>query len=205
MGNSKESEERKKQILDAAEALFSAKGYEKTSTADILEKVGIARGTMYYHFRSKEEILDALINRTIQGIVRKTRFVLTYSIPAPQKIAAFIGAAKVDSSVGKEIAEHAHKPQNALMHQKIMNSLLAELTPIASKIIQDGIAEGSFSTEFPKETAEMLLIYSSVAFDDLNEADAEECAKKAAGFIFNMERLLGVKNGTFSEIISQIN
>ncbi|MCH5250603.1 MAG: helix-turn-helix transcriptional regulator, partial [Lachnospiraceae bacterium] len=59
VGNSKESaEERKKEILDIAEELFTTKGYDKTSTTDILERVGIARGTMYYHFKSKEEILD---------------------------------------------------------------------------------------------------------------------------------------------------
>ena len=59
----KEAAERRKEILDAAEQLFAAKGYDKTSTNDILEKVGIARGTLYYHFKSKEDILDAVIDR----------------------------------------------------------------------------------------------------------------------------------------------
>lgn len=205
MGRSQESENRKMQILDAAEALFSAKGYENTSTTDILESVGIARGTMYYHFRSKEEILDALIERTIQGIVHNVRPVLSYPVTAPQKIIAFIGAAKVDSEIGKEISDNAHKPQNALMHQKIMNLLLAELVPIAAQIIQDGVEEGSFSTAYPAETAEMLLIYSSVAFDDMNERTAEEQARKTAGFVSNMERLLGVRSGELAEIINHIN
>jgi AcrR family transcriptional regulator len=59
----KEAKERKNEILDAAEELFAAKGYEETSTGDILDRVGIARGTLYYHFKSKEDILDALIER----------------------------------------------------------------------------------------------------------------------------------------------
>ena len=61
MANSKEAEERKKEILDIAEELFTTKGYDNTSTTDILERVGIARGTLYYHFKSKEEILSVKI------------------------------------------------------------------------------------------------------------------------------------------------
>ena len=64
----KEAAERKNEILDAAEELFAARGYEETSTGDILDRVGIARGTLYYHFRSKEEILDALIGRLNQAM-----------------------------------------------------------------------------------------------------------------------------------------
>ena len=205
MSNGKDAEERKKEILDVAEELFTTKGYDNTSTTEILERVGIARGTIYYHFKSKEEILDALIDRITQGIVHNVKSVLTYEATAPQKIIAFIGATKVDSAIGKEITDHAHKPQNALMHQKILNSLLAVLTPIAAEIIQDGIKEGSFSTDYPEEAAEMLLIYSSVVFDDINEITEAEREKKVTGFVFNMERLLGVKPGELSEIISCIN
>ena len=59
----KDAEERRNEILDVAEVLFGTKGFEQTSTNDILEKVGIARGTLYYHFKSKEDILDAMIER----------------------------------------------------------------------------------------------------------------------------------------------
>lgn len=205
VGHSKEAEERKKEILDIAEELFTAKGYDNTSTTDILDRVGIARGTIYYHFKSKEEILDALIDRITQGIVRNVKSALSNDAPAPQKIISFIGATRVDSAIGKEITDHAHKPQNALMHQKMMNSLLAELTPIAAGIIRDGIKEGSFSTDYPDEAAEMLLVYSSVVFDDMNEITEAEREKKVAGFVFNMEKLLGVKSGGLAEIISHIN
>ena len=65
----KEAAERKNEILDAAEELFAARGYEATSTGDILDRVGIARGTLYYHFRSKEEILDALTERITRAVM----------------------------------------------------------------------------------------------------------------------------------------
>ena len=59
----KEAEVRKNEILDVAEELFAVKGFDGTSTNDILEKAGIARGTLYYHFKSKEEIMMAVAEK----------------------------------------------------------------------------------------------------------------------------------------------
>lgn len=110
----------------------------------------------------------------------------------------------VDSAIGREITDYAHKPQNALMHQKMQNAFLAVLLPIAAEIIKEGMSEGSFSTNYPLEAAEMLLIYSSVIFDDINEMDEGEMERKATGFVFNMERLLGIQQGSLSQIMEFI-
>jgi AcrR family transcriptional regulator len=53
------------EILDVAEPLFAANGYRKTTISDIAKEIGGARGLLYYYFKSKEEILEALINRQI--------------------------------------------------------------------------------------------------------------------------------------------
>ena len=204
MRNVKEADERKKEILDIAEELFVKKGYDNTSTSDILERAGIARGTLYYHFKSKEEILDALIGRNVQTILAAVKAAVKSQNSAMMKLTAFIGALKTDSPIGREITEYAHRPQNALMHQKIHSSTLAALMPIAEEVIRCGIAEGYFNTDYPDESAEMLMIYSSTAFDDLNELTDEERVKKAAGFVYNMERLFGMPNGSLSDMVKYI-
>ena len=136
VANSKEAEARRSEILDVASELFTLKGYDSTSTNDILDRVGIARGTLYYHFKSKEEILDALIDRILQGVVQNVRAALSVMETAPQKLVAFVASLKVDSPVGDEIVDHAHKPRNALMHQKILGAMLSTLTPIAAEVIK---------------------------------------------------------------------
>jgi TetR/AcrR family transcriptional regulator, transcriptional repressor for nem operon len=50
------------QIIEAADQLFYRKGFEHTSFADIADDVRISRGNFYYHFKSKDEILSAVIN-----------------------------------------------------------------------------------------------------------------------------------------------
>lgn len=53
------------QIVEAADELFYRQGYESTSFADIAATVGISRGNFYYHFKTKDEILDTVIARRL--------------------------------------------------------------------------------------------------------------------------------------------
>lgn len=51
----------REQIVEAADRLFYEHGYARTSFADIAGAVQISRGNFYYHFKTKDEILDAVI------------------------------------------------------------------------------------------------------------------------------------------------
>ena len=103
----KDAHERKNEILDAAEALFAVKGYEETSTGDILSRVGIARGTLYYHFQSKEEILDALIERMTRNLIARAGKVSEdRSLPVVERIVRTIASLNLEegeASIGHEV------------------------------------------------------------------------------------------------------
>jgi AcrR family transcriptional regulator len=47
--------------------LFFTKGYAKTTVNDVLQEIGIAKGTFYYYFKSKEEVMDAVVMRFIDA------------------------------------------------------------------------------------------------------------------------------------------
>lgn len=53
--------ETRRQIVDVADRLFYEHGFEATSFADIAKDVGLSRGNFYYHFKTKDEILNAVI------------------------------------------------------------------------------------------------------------------------------------------------
>ncbi len=57
----------RERIEEKADALFYEAGFEATSFADIADAVGISRGNFYHHFKSKDDILDAVINRRLSG------------------------------------------------------------------------------------------------------------------------------------------
>lgn len=59
------SQSTRDQIIEAADRLFYEQGFAHTSFADIADAVNISRGNFYYHFKSKDEILDAVIDRRL--------------------------------------------------------------------------------------------------------------------------------------------
>lgn len=201
----KDAEERKNEILDVAERLFETKGFDGTSTTDILNEIGIARGTLYYHFKSKEDILDAMIDRMTGSLVANAGEIAAQKdVPVLQRLTQMMLALNVNNDLGHEIMEQVHKPQNALMHQKMQERLLAEVNPIVTALIEEGIAQGICQTDHPAEVAEMTLLYSSTVFDDLIEYSGEERQVKIAAFIYNLERLLGMERDSLREVILPI-
>lgn len=201
----KEAEERRNEILDVAEELFALKGYDATSTNDILNRIGIARGTLYYHFESKESILDAMIERISNSLIAKASVVASRNdIPVVDRIVQSIMSLNVESRIGDEIMKQVHKPQNALMHQKMQEYLQSKIVPIITKLVEEGIEEGIFKTDYPKQTVEMLLLYSAEAFDAQNELTNEQMLERMNAFIYNTERLLGAKSGSMKESMKQI-
>lgn len=194
----KEAMERRNEILDVADELFGQKGFDGTSTNDILEKVGIARGTLYYHFKSKEDIMDALIERYNAQILGAAKEIAANkSIPVHERIIRVVMALNISNGNGKEIIDHIHKPQNALMHQKIQKVIMNGLPPIMTEIIREGIEQGLFSTPYPYECMEMIVAYTNTVFDDdMVDMTDEERASRIPAFVFNVERLLGVESGS---------
>ena len=203
----KDAEERREEILDVAERLFSTKGFDHTSTNDILEGVGIARGTLYYHYKSKEDILDGVIERmTNRMMVDAKKIVQNKTMSFQERLTESVLALNVDSKLGEEVMAQVHRPQNALMHQKMQKHLLAGINPLLTELLGEGIALGICHTAYPKEVVEMIMLYANTAFDDLDMAEMsqEEREQKMAGFIYNVERLMGMEEQSLQETIMKI-
>ena len=196
----KDAEERRNEILDVAERLFCAKGYDNASTNDILTEIGIARGTLYYHFKNKEDILDAMIDRILDEIIRKAKNIaLNESMPVLERLTKTVLAANVDTKTGDMILEQVHKPQNALMHAKMQEKLLSQLVPLFVKIIEDGIAQNLMQTDYPEDTIQMLLMYSNSVFDESIAYSRDVKKRKVLAFINNVEILLHMEKGSLLE------
>ena len=197
----KEPEERKKEILDAAEKLFAERGYEAATVNDILDAVKIAKGTFYYYFKSKEDVLDALIDRRISEGVEKAEQIAASPLPTIQKIIEIMMAQKPQNQIQENFTSVLHEKDNAKMHQKSITQYVLRLSPCLGKVVREGIEAGIFSTPFPNESAEILLSAGLVLFDDdYFKWTKDEAAAKTAAFLTVMERALGAKAGSFSEM-----
>lgn len=196
----KEAEVRKNEILDAAASLFAQKGFDHTTTNDIMNVVGIAKGTLYHHFKSKEDIMDALIERqTAQVLAAAGRIAGDRGIPVEERMIRTIQALHIEvegETEGKELIDQLHRPQNALMHQKMKQIILRRVPPMMAGIVKDGIDQGIYSTPYPLECMEMTVCYLDIMLDDnVFELAGEQKREKVRAFLFLLERLLGVKEG----------
>ena len=198
MSDPKPTEERRSEIVEAARTLFLSKGYEATSTVDIMKAVGIAKGTLYYHFSSKEEILDALLSDITDNMAKAAApFGNNSELSIPDRIIGVIRAINIEGSKDEGMLEAIHLPQNTLFHQKSHTLTIEKISPIMVKIVGDGISQGFFSTKHPESAVHMALSYS---LTDIGEAggDPEELA---AGFVYNLERMLGAKEGSLNKLM----
>lgn len=198
----KDPEERRNEILDAAEMLFSTKGYSKTTVNDILQEVGIAKGTFYYYFKSKEEAMDAIVMRFIESGVRVAETIANDpKLKASEKLFQILMAQQPETGKKEQMIEQLHQVNNAEMHQKSLVETIQQLTPILTEVIEQGIEEGIFQTPYPKESVEFLLVSSQFLFDEgIFKWQAEELMQKAIAFSYVTEKVLGAKQGTFDYI-----
>lgn len=194
----KEHDERKGEIIAAAAQLFAQKGYDKCSVNDILSAVGIAKGTFYYYFKSKEEVLDAVIGKTETLLEERARAAAEGGGMSPvEKLLAVFLAIRVEDEAGAELLEEMHKPENSLLHQKSLVSTVEGLTPILTKVVEEGIGEGAFRCAYPREYMRIFLLSALTLTDDgVFELSPEEKRQQFCALISLLEQMLGTETGS---------
>src|ERR1700687_3339714 len=81
----------REEILDAAAELFTNQGYASTSTRRIADAVGVRQASLYHHFATKDDILDALLTGTVDEPLRLAAELLDEEGPAAPRLHALVG------------------------------------------------------------------------------------------------------------------
>ncbi len=158
----KDADVRQNEILDTAQMLFYTKGYEKTAVRDIINEIGIAKGTFYHHFNSKEELLDASITRLVAQALELIEPILADDeLTALEKLHAFfnqVGNFKIENEAFiRSLLPTWYQDSNAIMREKSMRHSKDTFTPLFAQIVQQGIDEGVFKSAYPDEIGGIVL------------------------------------------------
>lgn len=165
MARNKHPEETVSLILDVSYRLFMEKGYEHTSIQDIIDNLGgLSKGAIYHHFKSKEDILVAVMDRMtsqsnhILAVIRdrkdlngqeKLKKILKDSIMRPVQNEVFTAAPNLHD--------------NPRLLFSILRETIDEAAPnYILPIIRQGIEDGSIQTEYPKALAELIMLAANI-------------------------------------------
>ena len=190
----KKGERRKQELLDIAYRMFISKGYENTSIDDIINEAGIAKGTYYYYFKSKEQTLEAVIEVMIEKETEAAVSILDSDMPALQKMVAIIASIRPEPEE-QPIEGALMRPENIIMHQRIKQKLVEKVVPLLSKVVEEGMEQGIFSCDYLPERVRMMLILSNELFDEGSFTDRDIDV-----FIDITEKLLGAQKNSMDFI-----
>ena len=81
--------QRRKQIIDAARALFAHRGYHGITADAIAAWSGISKGNLYWYFKSKQDILQLLFDDIVEQLTKPSEIILKSDISPTDKLRAF--------------------------------------------------------------------------------------------------------------------
>jgi AcrR family transcriptional regulator len=196
-------EERKQELIDTAERLFLEKGYEQTTVADIVREIEVAQGTFYYYFSSKEEILEAIIEKDITALEEDVRQIMSREdANAAIKLNAVVNSIIGISTSRREIMDYLNEESNAVMHEKMERHTIERLVPLMTRVVAEGTHAGIFDVQYPTEFVEFLLA-SLVYFFHHPEifADPTRREKMQSSLETILGRTLAVKDYKFVLVV----
>lgn len=146
---------RKQQILEAAERVFTRKGYEETTLKDIVEEAKMSRGWIYLYFQTKEEIFEALIEKFDEENTKERNDQLKHASTIWEAILADLNRHKMDlAAPSKSIVPAIYEYFISGWRDKRRRNLLAsryEKLPAFAQLLQKGVERGEFVPALPVE------------------------------------------------------
>jgi AcrR family transcriptional regulator len=181
-------EERRRELIDTAERLFMEKGYEHTAISDIVKELNIAQGTLYYYFRSKEDILEAVVEKSI-AVLEQNVILLTEDegVDEATRLNAAINGILGFVSQRNDFIDFLHQDINAVMHAKLEKATVERIVPILSELVAKGNANGRFNIENPTET---VLFLSTALVNIFHQPDINTDQQRREKLCQSLETIL---------------
>jgi AcrR family transcriptional regulator len=172
-------EVRQQQLIDAAAAVFAAKGVAAASVDDIVRAAGVAKGTFYLYFATKDDAVNAVAASMVESVADRIEAVATDRDRSPvERLLAFGSEVRGvgDEPNERDLIEVFHRPENRMLHDRMSERALVRLRPAVAAIIADGIERG----DFRRLDASRAAAYVMACFGSLHEVVSDPADVPAA-------------------------
>ena len=152
-------EARRAELVSAAAAVFAQRGVANTAVSDIVKAAGVAQGTFYLYFDSKDDAVLAVVDRIANGICEQTAARIGAAKSAVDKLMSF---SRVLSEAGAQpgaaaVVDLMHLPENRLLHDRLAEDITRRLVPLLQAVVEKGVSEGVFDVGDPGAAAWFVL------------------------------------------------
>jgi TetR/AcrR family fatty acid metabolism transcriptional regulator len=161
----KQRQEREALILQAAEEVLMEKGYHETSIDEIASRVGIAKGTVYLHFASKEDLVFALFAQDLEKFQQLVDSTVVSELTARAKMEAILHV--LYGSFFSKRFQLLYSLSNSADLRRIfvekkgcMREMWEQISALITILLEEGKAAGEFDTTIP--TSVMLSAFFSL-------------------------------------------
>lgn len=196
---SKSPKIRKAEILEAADLLFHEKGYHETAVSDIVRSVNVAQGTFYYHFASKEAVLEGIIGGQVALMGERVRRVADSPELAPPRQIEAVFDAVLESLYRGDRLMFDFLYTDEYLHIVDRCARLADrlLSPMITEVIEEGNRTGVFDAPHPNES----VVFVASMLDCLVHSLYQKCSEEQLSVRFDiaskaLDKVLGLPDGT---------
>jgi AcrR family transcriptional regulator len=201
----KDRDTRRAELVDASTALFLHKGYEAAMVSDVVKRVGVAQGTFYYYFKTKEDVLDAVLEKLLQeNVDRAARLAGDEFQSVAQRVEGLFrmlfsprGSIDVNPRYGRFLQESTVRVRLEDMQTRL-------LQPVLKGLLELGAECGEFAAlRNPGELSEIAL-RGAAGFMRGKKATGTAAAEAAMDTLAEfMARLLGLQEDAldFKDIV----
>ena len=150
--------ERRQDLINVAAQLFLKQGYESTTVNQIIGSLNLAKGTYYYHFQSKEDILIAVSDKLI-GDTREKLVAIHRQADKDVlwRIKEILSIFHDDFYRNRNIWKLVYHDKNVAMHKHVTKIGAKRFTPLLTDVLQEGKDEGLIQVPHAHETAQVLI------------------------------------------------
>ena len=149
------TEDKRKRILEAAVKVFARKGYFAARVSEIAKKAGVADGTIYLYFRSKEDLLVKLFDEVMAEHVQQVRAVVR-ALPTTKERLGAIAERHLDG-LGRNrdlaVVFQVELRQSIQFMERFTASWLQDYFALLNEVMEEGQRDGSLRPDLPRKVA----------------------------------------------------
>jgi AcrR family transcriptional regulator len=209
-------------LIGAASRLFASRGYDNTAVDTIVQEAGVSKGAFYHHFKTKDELLDAVAERMAgEAMMAIEPAIADRSIGALGRLNRFFAIARTWGAehfgLLREVLLVLYRDENVRLRRKVEAHTFAWSAPVLADILRQGVEEHVFDLTDPDEAAQAVLRFAwaireaqviSLRDHGVSPQTLAALDRRLALFVEMLERMIGAPKGaverlSYPEVVSE--